>query len=196
LYAVLRGVKAGESSEENALKRLEHARHWVSTAIDPASTLLLAITSGPRTLAMAQRVVHQGGQRLAPGCVPLFLTDGFKEYATALLAHCGEWVQAPRRQATGPAPKPRWRPVPQRLYAQVVKTMRRRRLVDVKPRGVFGTREAIGQVRAACGWQIKTALVEQRNLDIRQRGARTAGPHPVPGRRWLAASAGLVPSVP
>jgi len=24
---------------------------------------------------------------LAPGCVPLFLTDGFKEYATALLTN-------------------------------------------------------------------------------------------------------------
>jgi IS1 family transposase len=171
LYAVLRGVKAGEISEENALKRLEHARHWVWTAIDPESKLLLAIDIGPRTLAMAQRVVHQVVQVLAPGCVPLFLTDGFKEYATALLAHCGEWVQAPRRQATGPAPKPRWMPVPQLLYAQVVKTMRRRRLVDVKHRVVFGTREAVGQVRAACGWKINTAFVERLNLDIRQRVA-------------------------
>ena len=171
LYAVLRGVKAGEISEENALKRLEHARHWVWTAIDPESTLLLAIDIGPRTLAMAQRVVHQVVQVLAPGGVPLFLTDGFKEYATALLAHCGEWVQPPRRQATGPAPKPRWMPVPQLLYAQVVKTMRRRRLVDVKHRVVFGTREAVGQVLAACGWKIKTAFVERLNLDIRQRVA-------------------------
>jgi IS1 family transposase len=171
LYAVLRGVKAGEISEENALKRLEHARHWVWTAIDPESKLLLAIDIGPRTLAMAQRVVHQVVQVLAPGCVPLFLTDGFKEYATALLAHFGEWVQPPRRQATGPAPKPRWMPVPQLLYAQVVKTMRQRRLVDVKHRVVFGTREAVGQVLAACGWKINTAFVERLNLDIRQRVA-------------------------
>jgi len=171
LYAVLRGVKAGEISEENALKRLEHARHWVWTAIDPESKLLLAIDIGPRTLAMAQRGVHQVVQVLAPGCVPLFLTDGFKEYATALLAHCGEWVQPPRRQATGPAPKPRWMPVPQLLYAQVVKTMCRRRLVDVKHRVVFGTREAVGQVLAACGWKINTAFVERLNLDIRQRVA-------------------------
>jgi IS1 family transposase len=171
LYAVLRGVKAGEISEENALKRLEHARHWVWTAIDPESKLLFAIDIGPRTLAMAQQVVHQVVQVLASGCVPLFLTDGFKEYATALLAHCGEWVQPPRRQATGPAPKPRWMPVSQLLYAQVVKTMRRRRLVDVKPRVVFGTREAVGQVLAACGWKINTAFVERLNLDIRQRVA-------------------------
>ena len=80
-------------------------------------------------------------------------------------------MQPPRRQATGPAPQPRWLPVPQLLYAQVVKTMRRRRLVDVKHRVVFGTREAVGQVLAACGWQINTAFVERLNLDIRQRVA-------------------------
>jgi hypothetical protein len=62
-------------------------------------------------------------------------------------------------------------PVPQLLSAQVVKTMRRRRLVDVKHRVVFGTREAVGQVLAACGWKINTAFVERLNLDIRQRVA-------------------------
>jgi len=171
LYAVLRDVKNGEISEDEAIKRLERSRHWVWTALDPESKLLVVIDISPRTLAMAQGVVHQIVQVLAPDSVPLFLTDGFKEYATALLAHFGEWVQPPRRQATGPAPKPRWMPVPQLLYAQVVKTMRRRRLVDVKHRVVFGTREAVGQVLAACGWKINTAFVERLNLDIRQRVA-------------------------
>ena len=36
---------------------------------------------------MAQQVVHQVVQVLAPGCVPLFLTDGFKGLPTALLTH-------------------------------------------------------------------------------------------------------------
>ena len=171
LYAVLRDVKNGEISEDEAIKRLERSRHWVWTALDPESKLLVVIDIGPRTLAMAQGVVHQIVQVLASDSVPLFLTDGFKEYATALLAHFGEWVQPPRRQATGPAPKPRWMPVPQLLYVQVVKTMRRRRLVDVKHRVVFGTREAVGQVLAACGWKSNTAFVERLNLDIRQRVA-------------------------
>jgi hypothetical protein len=58
LYAVLRGVREGEISAENALKRLERSRHWVWTVIDPESKLLLVTEVGPRTLAMAQRVVH------------------------------------------------------------------------------------------------------------------------------------------
>src|SRR4029077_2971350 len=127
--------------------------------------------AGARTLAMTQCVVHQLAQVLAPDCAPLFLTDGFREYLTALLTHYGYWVQPPRRQVTGPAPKPRWMPQPQLLYAQVVKTVRRRRLVDVQHRVVFGSLEAINHVLAPLGWQINTAFVERINLTIRQHVA-------------------------
>jgi IS1 family transposase len=171
LFALLSAVKAGEVSEAEAIQRLSRSPHWVWGALDPVTKLLLTIEVGERTLAMAQRVVHQVVQVLAPGCVPLFLTDGLKEYATALLTHFGQWVQPPHRQATGPAPKPRWIPLPQLLYAQVVKTVRRRRLVAVKPRIVFGTLGAVQQVLAAHGWQINTAFIERLNLTIRQHVA-------------------------
>ncbi len=52
LYAVLRAVKDGELSEDAAIKCLERSRHWVWTAIDPQSKLLLVMDVGPRTLAM------------------------------------------------------------------------------------------------------------------------------------------------
>jgi hypothetical protein len=68
-------------------------------------------------------------------------------------------------------PKPRWMPLPALLYAQVVKSYRRRRLVGVQHRVVFGTQRAIAQVLATCGWTINTAFVERLNLDIRQRVA-------------------------
>jgi IS1 family transposase len=171
LFALLRAVKDGAVSEAEALTRLSRSPHWVWVAIDPVTKLLLTIDIGDRTLAMAQRVVHQVVQVLAPGCVPLFLTDGFKEYTTALLTHCGQWVHLPRSQATGPAPKPRWMPLPQLLYAQVIKTVRRRRLVRVSHRVVFGTLGAIQQVLAAHDWQINTAFVERVNLTIRQHVA-------------------------
>jgi hypothetical protein len=62
-------------------------------------------------------------------------------------------------------------PLPELLYAQVVKTVRRRRLVRVRHRVVFGTLEAVQQVLAACGWQINTAFVERFNLSLRQHVA-------------------------
>ena len=143
LFALLSAVKTGEVSEAEAVERLSRSPHGVWAAIDPVTTLLLTVTVGDRTRAMAQRVVHQVVQMLAPDCVPRFLTDGFKEYTTALLAHDGQWVQPPRRQDKGPAPKPRWRPLPQLLSAQGIKTVRRRRLVSVKHRVVFGTLERV-----------------------------------------------------
>jgi IS1 family transposase len=171
LFALLSAVKAGEVSETEAVERLSRSPHWVWAAIDPVTKLLLTVDVGDRTRAMAQRVVHQVVQVLAPGCVPLFVTDGFKEYATALLAHFGQWVQRPRRQATGPTLKPRWMPLPQLCYAQVIKTVRRRRLVRVSHRVVFGTFEAVQEVLAACGWQINTAFIERLNLSFRQHVA-------------------------
>ena len=71
LYAVLRDLKAGEINEDEAIRRLERSPYWVWTAMDPDSKVLLVIDVGTRTLAMAQRVVHQVVQCLAPGCVPL-----------------------------------------------------------------------------------------------------------------------------
>jgi hypothetical protein len=152
-------------SETEAIERLERAPQWVGVAMAPESKLLLAINVGDRTLAMAQRVVHSMAQVLAPDCAPLFLTDGFRAYMTALLTHYGHWVQPPRRQAQGPAPKPRWMPLSQRLYAQVVKTVRRRRLVAVQHRVVFGSLEAVNHLLAPLGWHINTAFVEVRPVD-------------------------------
>jgi IS1 family transposase len=171
VYAVLRDLKAGAISDDEAIRRLERSPYWVWTAMDPKSKLLLVVDVGSRTLAMAQRVVHQVTQVLAPDGVPLFLTDGLKDYGTALLTHFGYWMHPERRQDKGPIPKPRWMPLPGLLYAQVVKSYRRRRIVGVQHRVVFGTRLAIEQLLAACGWTINTAFIERLNLDIRQRVA-------------------------
>src|SRR5262249_33929466 len=159
LYAVLRDVKDAKLGADEALKRLERSRHWVWTVIDPQSKLLVAIEVGPRTLEMAQRVVHRVAQRLASSCVPAWLSDGFKGYLPAILGHFGLWVHLERRHDKGPWPKPRWMPLPGLLYAQVIKQYRHRRMVGVKHRVVFGTIGAIEQVLTACGWRINTAFV-------------------------------------
>jgi len=87
LFALLSAVRDGEGSETEAIERLERAPQWVWVAMDPETKLLLALDVGDRTMAMAQRVVHQVAQVLAPDCAPLFLTDGFREYLMALLTH-------------------------------------------------------------------------------------------------------------
>ncbi len=171
LFALLSAVKEGEITEAEAIKRLSRSPHWVWVAMDPVCKLILAVDIGDRTVAMAQRLVHQVTQVLAPECTPLFLTDGFREYVTALVTHYGRWIQPERRQAKGPWPKPRWMPKPSLLYAQVVKSYRRRRITGVKHRVVFGSRETIGSILTKRGWKINTSFVERLNLDLRQHVA-------------------------
>src|SRR4030095_14061653 len=85
LFALRGAVKAGEVSETEAVERLSRSPHWVWAAIDPVTKLLLTVDVGDRTQAMAQRVVHQVVQVLAPDCMPLFL--GFAQDM------CKKWPQ-------------------------------------------------------------------------------------------------------
>jgi IS1 family transposase/transposase-like protein len=171
LFALLSAVKDGEVTEAEAMKRLSRSPHWVWVAMDPVCKLILAVDVGERTLAMAQRLVHQVTQGLAPHCAPLFLTDGFREYLTALITHYGQWMHPERRQAKGPRPMPRWMPQPGLLYAQVVKSYRRQRIVGVQHRVIFGAAQTIESILAKQGWKINTSFVERLNLDFRQHVA-------------------------
>jgi IS1 family transposase/transposase-like protein len=171
LFALLSAVKDGEVREAEAITRLSRSPHWVWVAMDPVYKLLLAVDVGERTLTMAQRLVHQVTQVLAPDCAPLFLTDGLRDYLTALVTHYGQWMQLGRRQAEGTRPRLRWLPQPRLLYAQVVKSYRRRRLVGVKHRIICGAAQTIEAILAKRGWKINTAFIERLNLDLRQHVA-------------------------
>jgi IS1 family transposase len=171
LHAGVSQGKRAQRREAQASALFSCSPSWVWVAIDPVSKLLLALDVGERTVEMAQRLVHHVRQVLAPGCLPLFLTDGLKEYATALLTHWGHWVTLPRRRTSGPAPKPRWMPQPALLYAQVVKTYRRRRLFRVRQRVVFGTVAQVRHSLAPRGWHINTAFIERVNLSLRHHVA-------------------------
>jgi hypothetical protein len=62
-------------------------------------------------------------------------------------------------------------PVPELRYAQVVKRYRRKRVVGVCHRVVFGTLAAVKQVLAITGWHMNTAFIERAILSIRQHVA-------------------------
>jgi len=141
--------------------------------MDPVCKLILAVDVGDRTLVMAQRLVHQVTQVLASHCAPLFLTDGFRECLSALVTHYGQWVHPERRHDKGSQPKPRWMPRPGLLYAQVVQCYRRRRIIGVKHRVIFGPVATIASLLAKRGWKINTSLIERLNLDVRQHVAAT-----------------------
>lgn len=178
LYAVLCGVKEGEISAKHAIKRLERSRHWVWTAIDPESKLLVAIEIGPRTLAMAQRVVHHVVQTLVPSCVPLCLTDGYRDYTMAILAtlDAAAWATL----CAG------YQAVPASSYGR-----------GATPRGV--RYRAGGRASLDGMWledQHRLCGKTQPRYPSARCGGGASSEHTVQGRRRLARSADAVPDVP
>ena len=167
LYATLNAVRDGELSESDAIDRLSTSPLWVWTAVDPESKLMVGLQVGDRGQAMAQAILHQITQLLAPGCIPLFLSDGNPSYLPAIVGHFGHWVQPPRRHNRGRWPKPRWMPLPGLLYGQVVKRTRRRRIVEVIHRVVTAswrstTRSTRLFVRTPLGWSQRLRTVTRR----------------------------------
>jgi transposase-like protein len=49
---------------------------WLWLVIDPCTKILPVLLLGPRTQHMAHTVIHSLRQILAPGCLPLFTSDG------------------------------------------------------------------------------------------------------------------------
>ena len=143
----------------------ERGRCWVWAAIDPISKLVLALEVGDRSLAMAQRLVHGVVSVLAPGVVPLFVTDQLAAYTKALLTHFGCWVEK-TSERSGRVLR-RWVPDERLRYAQVRKRRVRHKIVAVSTQVVFGTSEAIHSTLKALGQRINTAFIERVNRTIR-----------------------------
>jgi transposase-like protein/IS1 family transposase len=78
---------------------------WLWVACDTRTKLIPAFALGARTQALAHQLVHEIVQRLAPGCVPVFSSDGLALYFYALTAHFGAWVQQANTQRSA-APGP------------------------------------------------------------------------------------------
>jgi IS1 family transposase len=163
LFGIVRAVEAGQLDRTTAIEQLD--RPWLWTAMDPVSKFWLATKVGPRSTALAQQLIHQLVKRLKTGQVPLFLTDGYPAYETALLSHFGHWLEP---AADISQRKPRGWPLPQLHYVQVIKKRICRRLVSVSKRLVFGSWPLVQQRLAASGWQVNTAFIERLNLSIRQ----------------------------
>ncbi len=160
----------GRQDTEGQSQQKCRAVRWVWAGIDPVSKLMLACVVGGRSVETAQLLIHLIVSLLAPGCIPLFLSDQWAPYATALLTHFGHWVPTPRRYPRGRRPKPRWQPLPGLQYAQVVKQRVKGRVVSVSCRVVYGSLEAIEAVlkQSGVGKVINTAFIERLNLTIRQ----------------------------
>jgi IS1 family transposase len=137
---------------------------WVWTAVDAKTKIIAVLKIGERNLLTSYSVAHELKSRLLPGCVPVFSTDGLKNYFYVLTPHFGEWHTEPGEK------KPQWLLHPDFLYAQVIKRLRGFRLVGVEHRLIWGTPQEYLERLKADGLSgcINTAFVERLNLTIRR----------------------------
>jgi hypothetical protein len=105
------------------------------------------------------------------GHAPLFTSDKLPVYVAALIANYSTPEPPPAQRRRG---RPRRTPHrvldAQSLYAQVDKRREQGRVVEVRRRIIFGTRDIITKVLG--GQQINTAYVERDHLTSRQTNGR------------------------
>jgi hypothetical protein len=101
-------------------------------------------------------------------------SDQLPEYEQALLPTSGAWDQPERHGTRGAYPKPRRRPLPGLLYAQVIKKRGKGRVVEVGTHVVCGTQDAVAACVATSpvSQTVHTSFVERDNLTQRQRTRR------------------------
>jgi len=138
---------------------------WLWLAIDPRTKILPVLHLGPRTQNAAHAVIHALRRILAPGCLPLFTSDGLNLYFYALTAHFGHWFVGCRRGRK----VLRWQVAAGLIYGQVKKCCRRRKLVRVSHVMRLGTEATLKASLQGLGFsgRLNTAFIERVNLTVR-----------------------------
>lgn len=134
---------------------------WVSFA--PESRLIIDFVLGPRKQHVADKLVEITDKHLSD-LKPLFVTDGLKFYAEALLQKYGRLVKFPKTGKRGRPRKPVTVPDKDLRYTQVIKNKQVRKLQKIEKRVIFG--QNIDQS------EISTSLLERQNLTFRQDNNR------------------------
>jgi IS1 family transposase len=144
--------------------RLRSRAHTLWLAVDPLTKIIPVLHLGPRTQAAAHATVHALHRTLAPGCIPVFTSDGLNLYFYALTAHFGQWVADVGRRAQS------WQLAAGLIYGQVKKTYRRQKLVRVTQVMRCGTGVELSAALKKLGLsgRINTAFIERLNLTVRQ----------------------------
>jgi IS1 family transposase len=152
------GVQMDEAHSKRRRRRVE----WIHTALAMGSWFLLWVDFGPRPQETAAALIAQVVARVRT--LPLFLTDGWKAYAAALLQVVGVVYRRRRRGKVGRKPQPRLVAPTDLFYAQVVKVRDTTgQVVEGSRRGVFGGPRRFGKQlrRRQLGETIQTALMER-----------------------------------
>lgn len=146
---------------------------WVWVAFAPIWRLVVAFVVGKRDQASANLLLERVAY-VTDATIPFFTSDQLVEYRTALLQVYGQWQQPARKGDRGRYPNRRRVPLPELLYAQVVKQRERGHVVAVSTKVIFGDMATITArlAQSPASTQINTSFVERDNLTLRQHNRR------------------------
>ena len=145
----------------------QYGRHWIWTALDPESKLLISFFIGQRTLEDCKLFIEDLAGRIKTR--PLFTSDELAHYQTTL---AGQFSTFEEQAKTGKRGRPRVaRQVvdPELMYATVHKTRENGKVVKVTRNIVFGDTEKVSKIldSSPVSKTINTAFVERSNLTLR-----------------------------
>jgi hypothetical protein len=89
--------------------------------------------------------VHRLKQGLTTDCVPVFTSDGLRQYYYALTTHFGQWIEQNGRR------QPVWQALPGLLYGQFRKVRVGRKLKQVYTKMLCSERSALQAVLQSIG---------------------------------------------
>jgi len=139
---------------------------WIWLSFNPTHRLILAIHAGSMTQESADVIVKKTGERINEEQLPVFVTDGRKYYATALIQRYGYKKEYPPTGKRGRPRKARQVPSPELKYAQVVKKRENGKVVSIERNIIYGEKEDIDNCI------ISTSHIERQNLTLRQDNNR------------------------
>jgi IS1 family transposase len=135
---------------------------WIWVSMVPECRMVLSHVIGERNHMMAKEIVAKTAERLAS--IPLFVTDGLRFYARALLEQYSQRIKFLPTGKRGRPRKDRLVPDEKLKYAQLIKIRQEGKLRAVIKRTIFGK-----DIKAEL---ISTSLIERLNLTLRQDNNR------------------------
>jgi IS1 family transposase len=135
---------------------------WIWVSLAPEFRMVLSHVVGERNHMMAREIVAKTAERLA--YIPLFVTDGLRFYARALLEQYSQRIKYPATGKRGRPRKDRLVPDEKLKYAQLIKIRNDGKLRKIIKKTIFGK-----DIEAKL---ISTSLIERLNLTLRQDNNR------------------------
>ena len=119
------------------MKDYEDDGLWMWVAFAPSCRLIVDFIIGPRKQYVTDALLEKVSKRLSKS-IPLFVTDGLKFYAKAILKIYGELMEFPRTGKKGRPKEPKLVPVKDLIYAQVIKNREGGRIKEIVRKVIFG----------------------------------------------------------